>query len=171
MASKETDELTVFPTTFLEHEGTKIVAALEVLKKHGCVRDRTLEMRDFVSSKSIGEFSRQADKFKIREYFSLGMNLDNWRRWIAEVGPVIVRGDMDSSWLSVPNRCSDAYCLTEASTGERVGGHAFALVGYDSDTFIARNSAGGHWGHKGHVRIGNKYVKSILTEAYGIAMD
>lgn len=42
MSSKETDESTDYPTTFIEEAGTWIKAALEIIRKFGCVPEPDL---------------------------------------------------------------------------------------------------------------------------------
>jgi C1A family cysteine protease len=48
------------------------------------------------------------------------------------------------------------------------GGHAVAIVGYDKDWFLIRNSWGEDWGEKGFVYVSAKYFERAFTEAYGV---
>jgi C1A family cysteine protease len=48
------------------------------------------------------------------------------------------------------------------------GGHAVALVGYDQNQFIVRNSWGEGWGDKGFAYASNNYAAAAFTEAYGV---
>ncbi|MGZ8401506.1 MAG: C1 family peptidase, partial [Methyloceanibacter sp.] len=62
-----------------------------------------------------------------------------WRRWLATKGPILTRLDCDNTWMNAKNTGGrlDAY-----DTMSMQGGHAVALVGYDPNQFIVRNSWG-----------------------------
>ena len=50
------------------------------------------------------------------------------------------------------------------------GGHAAALVGYDDDMFIVRNSWGEYWGDWGFAYASNVYAAAAFDEAYGVSV-
>jgi C1A family cysteine protease len=50
------------------------------------------------------------------------------------------------------------------------GGHAVALVGYDQNQFIVRNSWGTPWGDKDFAYASNAYAAAAFTEAYGVSV-
>ena len=56
---------------------------------------------------------------------------------------------------------------TAISTGERLGGHAVLLVGYDDreEYFIVKNSWGPTWGEAGYFRIAYTQVKNAVEFA------
>ena len=45
-----------------------------------------------------------------------------------------------------------------------------ALVGYDQNQFIVRNSWGTSWGNKGFAYASNAYAAAAFTEAYGVSV-
>lgn len=47
----------------------------------------------------------------------------------------------------------------------RLGGHAMALVGFDSDCVTVRNSWGEYWCHQGHGRIAWDFIESQKTRS------
>jgi hypothetical protein len=166
MASKETDPFVTRPTTFIETEGTSLKTALDVARKFGVVRDTTLP---FASGKL---YAGQAKTFyaiaalrKILAYFNLGTNPSNWRAWLANNGPIMVRLDVDSTWddATFNDGKLDTY-----NPGSTRGGHAVALVGYTADRFIVRNSWGTGWGDKGFGYASPAYAQAAFTEAYGV---
>jgi hypothetical protein len=168
MASKETDDFVVLPTTFIEEAGTSIKNALDVSRRYGCVRDAVLP---FGSGKlytgKVGTFYTLAAQFRISSYYNLslalGHTLDDWKQWLARKGPIITRLDVDRTWdLVGADGNLDVY--DSASTR---GGHAVTLVGYTPDRFIVRNSWGTSWGDRGFGYASLAYAQEAFTEAYG----
>ncbi len=166
MAAKETDEFNTRPTTFIESDGTSLKAALDIARRYGCVVDNVLP---FASGKlyphEVADFYATAAQYKITSYINLGRNLAEWRRWIATKGPILTRLDCDNTWMNAKNTNGrlDAYDAMSMQ-----GGHAVAMVGYDQNQFIVRNSWGTNWGHKGFGYASNAYAAAAFTEAYGV---
>jgi hypothetical protein len=62
-----------------------------------------------------------------------------------EIGVVLVSAQIHKGWLNdAPRRAGGRIVWKGADDSS--GGHAFALVGYDQDGFLVRNSAGERWG-------------------------
>jgi len=172
MASKETDEFTSTPTTFIENAGTSLKSALDVARKFGSVRENVLPF----SAASLypgtpQTFYALAAQLKITSYFNLSFNhggsVASWRRWLASSGPLLVRLDVDRTWddASDNNGNMDTY---QPNTTR--GGHAVSIVGYTADRFIVRNSWGTTWGDKGFGYASLAYAQDAFTEAYGITV-
>ncbi|MEX2245446.1 MAG: C1 family peptidase [Dehalococcoidia bacterium] len=169
MASKETDEFRSRPTTFLEAEGTSVKAALDVIRKWGSVLDADLP---FASGRLFpGDemaFYALAARRKIGSYYNLSLRfgpVQRWRNWIASEGPIAVRLDVDNAFGSAGNRLLDRYVRPSEPAG-----HAVALVGYEPDRFILRNSWGTNWGDGGFAYVSNRYAQDAFTEAYGVRL-
>ncbi len=168
MSAKETDIFTSRPTTFIEASGTSLKAALDVARKFGVVRDPVLS---FASGElyqgNARTFYALASQLKIASYFNLGRNITEWRKWIANVGPILTRLDVDATWDNAKetNGYFDVY---QPNTTR--GGHAVALVGYTQDRFIVRNSWGNRWGDEGFGHASNEYAQNAFTEAYGVTV-
>jgi hypothetical protein len=168
MAAKETDMFINRPTTFIEPEGTSPKAALDIARKYGVVKDSVLPFGSGVLYPGIADdFYAIAAQLKISSYFNLGLSLADWRKWIATVGPILTRLDVDSTWDNASNTKGNLDKYNPASTR---GGHAVALVGYTPDGFIVRNSWGTVWGDKGFGYASDKYAQAAFTEAYGISL-
>lgn len=175
MAAKETDEFTTRPTSFIESDGTSLKAALDIARKYGMVRDSVLP---FVGGKlytdTVNVFYAVASQLRISGYFSLRQQivlptmmsvvLGKWRKWLATGGPILTRLDVDDTWLGVGIDGNLATYHPETA----LGGHAVALVGYDKDHFIVRNSWGPNWGDGGFAYATNSYAFAAFTEAYGV---
>ena len=169
MASKESDEFVDRPTTFIEKDGTSLKAALDIARKYGAVRDAILP---FASGKlypgEANTFYALAAQLKIASYFNLGRSLTEWRKWIANNGPIVTRLTVDSTWhaAKATNGQLDEYKVATAQ-----GGHAVALVGYTPDRFIVRNSWGTTlWGKEGFGFASLAYAQAAFTEAYGVSV-
>lgn len=165
MANKETDDITRYPTTFLEQAGTSTKLALGIAQKYGCVPENMLPMNGPLSPLRANVFFSIAAQFRITVYYNLGMDLAHWRRWIAHVGPVLTRLDVDTAWkkATTTNGKLDKY----DEDGPKFGGHAVCLVGYTDKHFIVRNSWGTGWGDKGYAYVSSEYATKAFNEAYG----
>lgn len=167
MANKETDDLTRYPTTFIEQAGTSTKLALGIAQKYGCVPEHMLPMDGTLSKLPANVFFSIAAQFRITAYYNLGLNLDHWRAWIAHAGPVLTRLDVDTSWKKAT--AADGK-LKAYDDSKQFGGHAVCLVGYTKEHFIVRNSWGSKWGDKGFAYASNEYTARAFTEAYGAVL-
>jgi C1A family cysteine protease len=166
MANKETDEITDYPSTFLENEGTQTKHALHIARKFGCVVDNDLPMKGRLSSLRAKTFYARASQYRISSYYNLGLDLVVWKRWLAFNGPILTRLDVDNVWMSATQTNG---ILGVYDQDSRQAGHAVCLVGYTRDHFIIRNSWGKNWGDMGFAYASNQYSSAAFTEAYGIA--
>ncbi len=167
MANKETDEITSFPTTFLEKAGTQTKLALSVARNYGCVLEKDLPIKGSLSRLSKATFYSKAAKLRISSYHNLKDDLKDWRKWLAFQGPILTRLNVDKTW----DQASDTDGkLAVYQPDTKRGGHAVCLVGYTKDHFIVRNSWGTGWGYKGFAYASNDYAEAAFTEAYGAVM-
>jgi Papain family cysteine protease len=168
MAAKETDVFVTRPTTFIESDGTSLKAALDIARKYGVVLDSTLPFgTGQLYADSANTFYAIASQRKIASYFNLGTNLVDWRKWIANNGPILTRLNVDATWDGATAAQGKLDTYQPATTR---GGHAVALVGYTPDRFIVRNSWGVGWGDKGFAYASNAYAAAAFTEAYGVTL-
>ncbi len=164
MANKETDNLTSYPTTFLDSDGTQTKLALRVAQKYGCVPDTILPMEGPLSSLTRAKFYAIASRYRIASYHNLGSDLNQWRHWLAFSGPILTRLGVDRTWDTATENSGE---LDQYRPNTVRGGHAVCLVGYTRDHFIVRNSWGTPWGDKGFAYASNAYAQEAFTEAYG----
>jgi C1A family cysteine protease len=168
MASKETDEFTSRPTTFIELEGTSLKSALDIARKYGVVKEDILPFGSAkLYSGDANTFYALASQMRISSYFNLGVDLNQWRQWLHNQGPIITRLNVDATW---DNAASTKGVLNTYQPSTARGGHAVTLVGYTSDYFIVRNSWGTAWGDGGFAYASNAYAQVAFTEAYGAAL-
>lgn len=167
MANKETDDITSYPTTFIESTGTQTKYALRIARRYGCVLERHLPMVGGLYTGSSASFYSMAARFRIRAFYNLGRNLSVWRYWICRVGPILTRLNCDRAWMNA-SRANPH--LRVYPTGPTYGGHAVALVAYTSRYFIVRNSWGTTWGDRGFAYAWDAYAGRAFTEAYGVVL-
>jgi C1A family cysteine protease len=171
MASKETDEFSSSPTTFIENAGTSLKSALDVARKFGAVRENVLPFGGALYPGTPQTFYALASQLKIQSYFNLSFNhggsVAAWRRWISANGPLLTRLDVDRTWDDATDNGGNMDTYQPNTTR---GGHAVSIVGFTADRFIVRNSWSTTWGDKGFGYASLAYAQDAFTEAYGITV-
>lgn len=168
MAAKETDEFITQPTTFIEDDGTSLKAALDIARKYGSVPDTILPFETGkLYPNPAKTFYAIAAQRKISSYFNLGVQIGNWRTWLATKGPILTRLSVDQTW---DQAAATKGLLQTYKKNTQRGGHAVALVGYTQSAFIVRNSWGTGWGDKGYAYASWAYAQAAFTEAYGVVL-
>jgi C1A family cysteine protease len=171
MSSKETDEYTQRPESFVEEAGTSLKAAMDVCRKFGTV---TLAMLPFqittlMYTGTENTLYAAAAQRKISAYFNLAKNLNQWKAWLAAHGPILVGLSVDQSWdnATATHGILDTYYPNTVR-----GGHAVAIVGYTATgRFIVRNSWGTSWGDHGFAYASPAYINSgFFGESYGVTV-
>lgn len=87
-----------------------------------------------------------ARRTTVGAYYRLRPELPDFHAALVEAGVVYCSAQVHKGWD--PPKGKDGRILPDAKA-ERIGGHAFALVGYDSDGFWVQNSWGPRWGAGG----------------------
>lgn len=169
MASKETDEFTNRPQTFIEEAGTSLKAAMDICRKYGVVRDSLLSFKvsDHMYLGNENAFYLAASQLKASSYINLGKNLAVWRAWLANQKPILVALSVDDSWGKATANKGKVDTFKPATVR---GGHAVCVVGYRSDgRFIIRNSWGTGYGDGGYAYCSESYIKAAFwNEGYGV---
>lgn len=81
-------------------------------------------------------------------YYRLRAEINDYHAALNEVGAIYVSADVHAGW-SDPEVPEGAALAMIRPSRERLGGHAFAIVGYNSTGFIVQNSWGAAWGSNG----------------------
>jgi C1A family cysteine protease len=171
MASKETDTFVSRPETFIEGAGTTLKAAVDILRKYGVVLESLLPFQ-IETNLYLGDentFYAAAATRRIASYFNLQKNLQNWRSWLANQGPILVGLNVDATF---DNATATHGNLDTFQPGTARGGHAPAIVGYTADNrFIVRNSWGTAWGDHGFAYASEAYIAAaFFDESYGVTL-
>ena len=171
MASKETDEFTSRPETFIEGAGTSLKAAMEILRKYGAVPESLLHFH-IETTMYLGEeipFFATAATRRVSAYFNLGKDLNQWRSWLASHGPVMAGLQVDATW---DNAKATHGNLDRFDPQSVRGGHAICVVGYtQQNRFVIRNSWGTGWGDNGFAYASEAYIQAgFFNESYGVTV-
>lgn len=167
MASKEIDEFTDRPTSFVEEAGTTLKAAIGVAERFGFALETELpfDINDVMFTGGENAFYASCAQRRI-SYINLTADFGAWRTWLATKGPIQAGLAVDNAFASHrSDKPLDAFSAASAA-----GGHAVAIVGYRADgSFIVRNSWGTDWGDDGFAYVTPEYVEqAFFPESYGI---
>lgn len=171
MASKETDEYTTLPESFIEGAGTSLKAAMDIARTRGVVTDKLLPFHVATKMYTGDEnaFFAEAAQRKISAYFNLRRDLNKWKSWLASHGSLLAGLSVDATW---DNATATKGKLDKFQPGTERGGHAISVVGYRADgRFIIRNSWGTAWGDKGFAYASPAYIAgAFFNESYGVTV-
>jgi len=165
MANKETDEYLEYPTTFIEKSGSQTKSALGIARKYGSVTEDFLPMTGQLYPGSAQSFYIHAARLRITSYHNLEVDLDRWRFWISNQGPILARIVVDEYFRTAKKTTAH---LKQYDDLLNYGGHAVSIVGYTKDYFIIRNSWGPSWGDNGFAYGSDEYIKNAFSEGYGV---
>lgn len=171
MGSKETDEFTTRPETFVEEAGTSLKAAMDVVRKYGAVPMSTLPFHITTAMYAGPENTLYAlaAQRRVSSYFNLLRDLQQWKAWLASHGPILAALNVDRSW---DNAAATGGNIDTFVPNTVRGGHAIAVVGYTAGgRFIVRNSWGTGWGDKGFGYVTPAYIAAgFFDESYGVTV-
>jgi hypothetical protein len=136
------------------YEGSSIRGALKGLARHG-VCARALAAFDPVAltwEPSVVQ-SKDARNTRLGAYYRLRPEINDYHAAINEVGAIYVSAIIHKGW-SKPKKSNDPKlngrkAINFSPEASSIGGHAFAIVGYDAEGFIVLNSWGAEWGDDG----------------------
>ena len=128
---------------------------------------RFIWMASTLSSLSTEAFYARAARYRIASYHNLGRDLERWRAWISNQGPVLVRLVVDRTWDRATAADGELDRYREDTSRD---GHAVCLVGYTRTHLIVRNSWGQRWGDGGFAYASDAYAASAFGEAYGAVL-
>ena len=171
MGSKETDEFTMRPETFIEGAGTSLKAAMDIARKYGTVPMSLLPFH--ITTKMFtgdeNSFFATAAQRRITAYFNLRKNLNQWKAWLASHGPILAGLGVDQTW---DNASATSGNLDVFMPSTVRGGHAITIVGYTAaGRFIVRNSWGKTWGDRGFGYASPGYIAAgFFDESYGVTV-
>jgi C1A family cysteine protease len=171
MASKETDQFTNRPETFIEGAGTSLKAAMDILRKYGAVPEALLHFH-IETTMYLGDenaFFATAATRRVAAYFNLGKDLNQWRTWLASHGPLMVGLQVDATW----DHATATHGNLDSFDRDTVrGGHAVCVVGYtQQNRLILRNSWGTGWGDNGFGYASEAYIQAgFFNESYGVTV-
>lgn len=130
------------------YEGSSARGAIKGWHKHGVCSAQEWPNEGSAGTRLTGSVAQAAAGCPLGAYFRVNhKDLVSMHNALAEVGVLYATCIVHDGWQRV-----DTSGLIEM--GEtRLGGHAFAIVGYDAQGFWLQNSWGATWGHEGFARL------------------
>jgi len=138
-----------------EYEGSSIRGAMKGFLRHGVCPWSALPYRPGQALDRIPpEALAAAVDRPLGAYYRVSTSaIDDMQSALHEVGVVLVSAQVHRGWDAPVKPKSGLARIAWKAGYEQQGGHAFALVGYDSVGFILQNSWGAGWGSGGFARI------------------
>jgi hypothetical protein len=158
------------PGTSLERTYTSLKAGLEVARRFGVALESEVPWRGGLYGGDVDTFFAAAARRRLLSYWSLdepdvGGTVDNWREWLNERGPILVKIAVDAALEAGSPDVLAAF--DPATVRDR---HAAALVGYGRGHFILRSSWGTDWAADGYALLSDGYAADAVEESYGVVM-
>ncbi|MFT3929138.1 MAG: C1 family peptidase [Spongiibacteraceae bacterium] len=133
-----------------DYEGSSCRGAMKGWHRHGVCTEALWPYRDakgrirFLSPKS--DWALDAALRPLGAYYRIDIkSIVDMQSAILEVGAVYVSASVHDGWYLDKQKALSVIPFQR----KRVGGHAFAIVGYNEDGFIVQNSWGPDWGYFG----------------------
>ncbi len=148
-----------------DYTGSSCRGAMRGWHHHGVCRDATWPMtkagaafEDEVAEENRNAWMQDAALRPLGAYYRIATDsIADMQAAIQQVHAIFVSAWVHDGWRSPEpskkgqKRATDftPYPIRWTAHESRIGGHAFAIVGYDADGFIVQNSWGPEWGNRG----------------------
>ncbi|RTQ44868.1 peptidase C1 [Hymenobacter gummosus] len=131
-----------------DYEGSSARGAIKGWHKHGVCTEQAWPSLGPNGHRLTGELAQAAGRCPLGAYFRVNhKDLVSMHNALAEVGILYATGIVHEGWQRVG---ADG----RIELGDtRLGGHAFAIVGYDEEGFWLQNSWGDTWGRQGFAHL------------------
>lgn len=125
------------------YEGSSLRGAIKGFFRNGVCTERTAPDQPGVKDWTLTyEMAKEARNIRLGAYLRLQPDLTDYHAALNEVGVIYASAQIHANWEAL-----DDGKITPG--GKPIGGHAFAIVGYDQDGFWVLNSWGAEWGRSG----------------------
>ena len=125
------------------YEGSSLRGAIKGFFRNGVCQAETSPDRPGMTGWALTyEMAKEARETRLGAYYRLEPDISDYHAAINEVGAIYVSAQIHSHWDNPKEGQIE-------SGGKTSGGHAFAIVGYDSEGFWILNSWGPKWGRGG----------------------
>jgi hypothetical protein len=88
------------------------------------------------------EMAKEAREIRLGAYFRLQPDISDYHAALNEIGVIYTSAQVHANWIKPKKGRIEP-------GGKSIGGHAFAIVGYDDKGFLVLNSWGPKWGNRG----------------------
>jgi hypothetical protein len=135
-----------------DYDGSSCRGAMKGWHKHGVCRE-TLWPYGKRFLPPVNGWAEDATERPLGAYYRVdATSLNDMQAAIHECGAVYASARIHAGWQVGRVKAIEAAVIPRR-TGDFVGGHAFALVGYDRHGFVVQNSWGADWGYFGFARL------------------
>ena len=125
-----------------DYEGSSIRGGLKGWYKHGVCRESVWPNKPEKNPRLTARRQQDAIERPLGNYFRLRhLHLSHVHAALTEVGILYASADVHAGWMDPDNETGRI-----EQHDEIVGGHAFAIVGYDGEGLWIQNSWGTDWG-------------------------
>jgi hypothetical protein len=160
-----------------DYEGSSCRGALKGFHKHGVCQE-VYWPKSGAGARAETEWDVDALRRPLGVYYRINKNsVVDMQAAIAEIGAIYVSAQVHNGWDTVPNlqRAPTSHDQAELPVipgrkGGELGGHAFALVGYNEGGFIVQNSWGRRWGAAGFAVMPYSDWVMYGTDAWALAL-
>lgn len=165
------------------YEGSSCRGALKGWHKHGVCGENFWPYPFDVQGNALfvppkNGWERDASSRTVGVYYRVDRrSVVDLQAAICEIGAVYVSGRVHDGWDALlrnkptaPKRHKDIPDIEEPQDPGKLGGHAFALVGFDEKGFVVQNSWGTVWGAGGFGRLAYDDWVKHGTDAWGCAL-
>ena len=130
-----------------DYEGSSIRAAMKGWHRHGVCSESLWKYQVGVSGRPTPERLADARKRPLGNYFRVRhLHLNHMHAALREVGVLYASARVHQGWKQPAGG-------RIVFSQENIGGHAFAIVGYDEHGFWIQNSWGRTWGQNGFAHL------------------
>lgn len=159
------------------YEGSSCRGALKGFHKHGVCQERYWPQSG-QGARAETEWDVDALRHPLGVYYRINKSsVVEMQSAIADIGAIYVSAQVHDGWDRVDQRPQAPSSHGEAELptiperkGPGLGGHAFALVGYNDRGFIVQNSWGGDWGAAGFAVMPYSDWVQYGTDAWAMGM-
>jgi len=125
------------------YEGSSLRGAIKGFFRNGVCQEKTSPDKPGMTDWALTyEMAKEARETRLGAYYRLEPDISDYHAAINEVGAIYVSAQIHAHWDNPKDGRIE-------SGGKTSGGHAFAIVGYDSEGFWVLNSWGPEWGRGG----------------------
>ncbi len=135
-----------------DYDGSSCRGAMKGWHRHGVCTNKKWRYETVRYIKPTEGWQKEAARCPLGTYYRINKDsLPDLQAAILEVGAIYVSAYLHKGWFPDANHSSaevDNLPILEMDTVS-VGGHAFAIVGYNAVGFVVQNSWGPSWGNTG----------------------
>jgi len=131
-----------------DYQGSSCRGAIRGWKNMGVCSENDWVYRENEPGELTIERAIAARSCTLGAYYRLRPEISDYHAALNEVGIIYVSADVHSGWFAPTAEKKNEIAIIRPS-GTIEGGHAFAIIGYNSQGFIVQNSWSENWGSKG----------------------